>query len=68
VAEKIEDSIFHMQKLIKWKKRGERQQYSQNRNIYIYIYIKKKQKMKKKIHHYIKLNGEITKKKTFIKG
>jgi hypothetical protein len=33
-----------------------------------YIYIYKKQKMKKKIHHYIKLNGEITKKKTFIKG
>ena len=35
------DSIFHMQKLIKWKKKekkGERQQYSQNGNIYIYIY------------------------------
>jgi len=71
VAEKIEDSIFHMQKLIKWKKRGERQQYSQNRNIYIYIYIYiyiKEAKNEKKIHHYIKLNGEITKKKTFIKG
>ena len=65
MAEKIEDSIFHMQKLIKWKKRGERQQYSQNRNIYIYI---KEAKNEKKIHHYIKLNGEITKKKTFIKG
>jgi hypothetical protein len=35
---------------------------------YIYIYIYKKQKMKKKIHHYIELNGEITNKKTFIKG
>jgi len=32
-----------------------------------YIYIRSK-KWKKKIHHYIELNGEITNKKTFIKG
>jgi hypothetical protein len=51
------------------KKRREATIFPKQEYIYIYIYIYiKEAKNEKKIHHYIKLNGEITKKKTFIKG